>query len=351
MKVIGMMSGTSLDGMDLCSVIFSENDKGYTYTIEYAKTYRYDTIWENDLKKAYSQTPKEVDRLNKKFTFYVNQKIKEFIEEFSIESIDLIASHGHTIWHKPNEGYTLQIGNLPNLKEGLPVPVVCDFRVQDVQFGGQGAPLVPIGDQLLFSNYDFCLNLGGFSNISFQKNGVRRAFDICPINILLNEYTLLYYQKPYDDQGKFASQGKVCSEFLDELNSLEFYNKNTPKSLGVEEVNAFYKPIVSKYVIEPQDLLCTLVEHMAIQIGKVVNQYQGETMLVTGGGAFNSYLIHRIKKYCKTIELIIPDTLTIEYKEALIFAFLGYLKIQDKINCLSSVTGAKKDHSSGVIYR
>lgn len=346
-----MMSGTSLDGMDLCSVIFYESENGYSYKIENAKTYKYDSTWEKDLKNAYSNSREEVHELNKKYTQYVNQKIKDFIDEFSVESINLIASHGHTIWHKPNEGYTLQIGNLPTLKDGLPAPVVCDFRVQDVQFGGQGAPLVPIGDQLLFSNYDFCLNLGGFSNISFQENGIRRAFDICPVNILLNEYTLLYYQKAYDNQGKFASQGKIYKELLDELNNLEFYNKNKPKSLGVEEVNSYYKPIVCKYVITPEDLLCTLVEHMAFQISVVVNKNKGESLLITGGGAFNNYLIKRIEYYCKSIEIIVPDKLTIEYKEALIFAFLGYLKIQNKNNCLSSVTGAKNDHSSGVIYR
>lgn len=345
-----MMSGTSLDGMDLCSVIFSENENGYTYKIENAKTYKYDIRWENNLKKAFSQTKEEVGQLNIKYTHYVNQKIKEFIDEFSIESIDLISCHGHTIWHKPSEGYTLQIGNLPHLKEGLPVPVVCDFRVQDVQLGGQGAPLVPIGDQLLFLNYDFCLNLGGFSNISFQENGIRKAFDICPTNILLNEYTLLYYQQPYDDQGRFASKGKIHSKLLKELNYLEIYNKNTPKSLGIEEVNAFYKPILSKYVINPEDLLCTLVEHMAIQISNVVNKYDRNTLFITGGGAYNTFLIERIQFHSINIQIVLPDALTIEYKEALIFAFLGYLKIHNKVNCLSSVTGAKKDHSSGVIY-
>lgn len=351
MKVIGMMSGTSLDGVDLCCVNFFKKDNQYTYKIEVAHMYAYENEWVDILKNAYLKSREEVDAINEKYTLYINKKIRDFIEQFSLHNVDLISSHGHTVWHQPQQGFTLQIGNLPTLKNNIAVPVVCDFRVQDVLLGGQGAPLVPIGDHLLFSRYDFCLNLGGFSNISFAENGIRKAFDICPVNILLNYFSWIKFEKAYDDSGQLASQGQVNNFLLNELNSLNFYNKIEPKSLGIEEVHSLYMPILNKYSISGEDILCTLVEHIGVQIRKIVQKYNGKNILVTGGGAFNDYLVKRIQNHCKEKQLIVPDAMTVSFKEALIFAFLGYLKFHNQINCLSSVTGAIKDHSSGVVYR
>ncbi|NEW80658.1 MAG: anhydro-N-acetylmuramic acid kinase, partial [Gelidibacter sp.] len=261
---------------------------------------------------------------------------------------DFIASHGHTIFHNPEKHYTLQIGNGPQITSITGIKTICNFRVQDVALGGQGAPLVPVGDELLFSEYDYCLNLGGFSNISFRKNHQRIAFDICPVNIVLNHYVAALNLE-YDDRGTMASEGNIENNLLRELNSLAFYNDAKPKSLGYEFVVATIFPIIDKYNLSLKNILSTFVEHIAIQISKKIDSDSGKTMLVTGGGAFNTFLIERLQSHTKT-QLIIPQETIINYKEALVFALLGFLKDENKINCLKSVTGASKDHSSGIIF-
>ncbi|MFZ2284226.1 MAG: anhydro-N-acetylmuramic acid kinase, partial [Lutibacter sp.] len=228
------------------------------------------------------------------------------------------------------------------------IKTICDFRVQDVALGGQGAPLVPVGDELLFSEYDYCLNLGGFSNISFNKNQQRIAFDICPVNIVLNHYVTSLNME-YDDKGKIASEGNIEKNLLSALNSLAFYNDVKPKSLGYEFVAETIFPMIDKHNLSIKDILRTFVEHIAIQISKKIDSASGKTMLVTGGGAFNTFLIERLQSYTKT-QLIIPEETIINYKEALVFALLGFLKDEGKNNCLKSVTGASKDHCSGVVY-
>ena len=223
--------------------------------------------------------------------------------------------------------------------------MVYDFRTQDLKLGGQGAPLVPIGDELLFSNFEYCLNLGGFSNISFKQNNQRIAFDICPVNIVLNYYTKKI-GKDFDDKGKIASRGKINQQLLQELNNLSFYNQQPPKSLGLEWVQKNIFPVIDRLEKDIPSILRTFTEHAAIQIGKII--YKNNTVLITGGGAYNSFLIDRIEFYAKnTIQL--PKKNLIDFKEALIFSFLGLLKIEGKINCLKSVTGADKNHSSGTI--
>ncbi len=342
------MSGTSLDGVDIAHVKFSKNEN-WTYEILETETISYSEEWLRILKSAVNFSKAELNQINVDYTHLLAQMINDFILKSDIKDIDVVCSHGHTILHKPNHGYTLQIGNLPIISELVNQNVVCDFRVQDVELGGQGAPLVPIGDKLLFSEYDYCLNLGGFSNISFDDNGRRIAFDITAVNTVLNYYSnLLGF--PYDDQGKIAKSGNYNIKLLEQLNNLAFYKLPYPKSLGIEFVNEFVFPIIENFNISTNDKMNTFVEHIAFQISEVITKVEAP-LFISGGGVYNDFLIERIKFYLPNNNIVIPDNKTIEFKEALIFAFLGVLKLRNEINVLSSVTGSKQDHSSGKIYK
>lgn len=347
-NVIGVMSGTSLDGIDLAFINFSFKEQ-WSFKIIKADTIAYAEEWLGKLKTLIKYSKEELAELDLDYTLYLSEVIQKFITENNISSIDAICSHGHTALHKPEYGLTYQIGNLSVLGKRLNQTIVCDFRVQDVAFGGQGAPLVPIGDQLLFSDYSYCVNLGGFANVSTEIKGQRIAFDICPVNIVLNKYvSILGFA--YDDKGALAKEGVLNTDLLKELNNLPFYKETYPKSLGLEWVNEIVFPIIDVYNLSVKDILRTVVEHVAIQISNVLNVQQNSSVLVTGGGVFNSFLMSRIEDLCNnTIQ--IPSKEIIEFKEALIFGFLGVLKLRAENNCLSSVTGAKKDHSSGIIFQ
>ena len=347
-NVIGVMSGTSLDGVDLAYIKFNHSEN-WTFEIFQSETVSYSEEWINKLKNAIHFSHSELEELNSSYTKLLASIISEFISKHQLTEIDAVCSHGHTILHQPQNGFTLQIGNLPILQKLINHTSVCDFRVQDVQLGGQGAPLVPIGDMLLFSDYDYCLNLGGFSNISFEDKGKRIAFDISPVNTVLNFYSnTLGFE--YDDKGEIAKSGKLDLELFDKLNKLEFYNLSYPKSLGIEFVNEILFPIIESYKISEKDKLNTFVEHIAFQISKVIIREE-TSLFISGGGVYNNFLIERIKFYLPKNNIVIPDNKTIEFKEALIFAFLGVLKLREEINVLSSVTGAEEDHSSGKIYK
>lgn len=342
---IGLMSGTSLDGVDLVYVSFEKNET-YNFEIISAKTYSYSDVWKTKLKNAYHDSEIDIDKLSLEYGYFLGGLINDFKSEFSIENVDFIASHGHTIFHKPYEGLTIQIGNGQAIANFTNNKVICDFRTQDVALGGQGAPLVPIGDRLLFADYDYCLNLGGFANISFEKNNERLAYDICPANIVLNYFTRKIGLE-YDESGKLASEGETDNELLHQLNSIEFYKKSFPKSLGYEFVESEILPLINEEIISIPSILRTFVEHIAIQIASEIKE--NSTVLITGGGVFNTFLIERLQSKISS-KIMFPSSEIIDYKEALIFAFLGLLRIDNQVNCLKSVTGAKKDHSSGQIY-
>jgi anhydro-N-acetylmuramic acid kinase len=290
----------------------------------------------------------ELSELNIEYTNLLGNIISEFIAKKNISNLDAVCSHGHTILHQPQNGFTLQIGNLPEIAKITNQKVVCDFRVQDVLLGGQGAPLVPIGDKILFSEFDYCLNLGGFSNISFEENNERIAFDISPVNTVLNFYANTFGLE-YDDKGKISESGNISLELFDELNKLEFYQKSYPKSLGFEFVKEIVLPILENYPISTEDKMRTFTEHIAFQIGEILQTKTGK-LLISGGGVYNDFLIDRIKNHLPKTEIIIPDEKTIKYKEALIFALLGVLKLRNEVNVLASVTGAKQNHSSGEVF-
>ncbi|MEC4113102.1 anhydro-N-acetylmuramic acid kinase [Myroides pelagicus] len=351
--IIGVMSGTSLDGVDLAYLTFNyEEGKQWAFRVIVAETVPYSSSWKERLISAKEMNQQDLEKLDERYTLYLSTVITKFIETHQIEQVDLVCSHGHTIFHKPDLGYTLQIGNLPILSDYVDCDVICDFRVQDVLLGGQGAPLVPIGDRLLFGEYFACLNLGGFANISFEnKLNYRIAFDICPVNTLLNEAVRIL-DLPYDEGGKLASKGSVSQALFQELNSLEFFRQLPPKSLGVEYIQAYYIPILQRYTtLSIEDLLATYVEHIALQIANALPEAVGGTVLVTGGGAHNTYLMDRIRACRGDVEFIVPEQKIVDYKEAIIFGLLGVLKWRDEVNVLASVTGAKYDHSSGKIYK
>jgi anhydro-N-acetylmuramic acid kinase len=300
------------------------------------------------LKNGIHFNSSDLSELNIEYTNLLGNIISEFIVKNNISNIDAVCSHGHTILHQPQNGFTLQIGNLPEIAKFTNQKVVCNFRVQDVLFGGQGAPLVPIGDKILFSEFDYCLNLGGFSNISFEENNERIAFDISPVNTVLNFYANTFGLE-YDDKGKISESGNLNKELFEELNQLEFYQKTYPKSLGFEFVQEIVLPILESYSISTEDKMRTFTEHIAFQIGKILQTKTGK-LLISGGGVYNDFLIDRIKNHLPKTEVIIPDEKTIKFKEALIFALLGVLKLRNEINVLSSVTGAKQNHSSGEVF-
>jgi anhydro-N-acetylmuramic acid kinase len=346
-NVIGVMSGTSLDGVDLAYINFNIAER-WTFEILHSETVSYSDEWQNKLKNAIQFSSAELEQLNSGYTKLLASIISEFISKHQLKEIDAVCSHGHTILHQPQNGLTLQIGNLPLLRDLLPYTIVCDFRVQDVALGGQGAPLVPIGDELLFSEYDYCLNLGGFSNVSFSDNGIRKAFDISPVNTVLNYYAS-QLGLPYDDGGTIAKTGTIHAELLAQLNGLVYYKMAYPKSLGMEFVRDIIFPILHSFAIPTVDILRTFVEHIALQIAAVCN-IPNAKLLITGGGAYHSFLIDRLQHYVPSVQITIPDDKTIQFKEALIFALLGVLRLRNEVNVLASVTGAKRDHSSGQIY-
>ena len=342
---IGLMSGTSLDGLDICYSKFTRNGSDWAFDILKCETVTYSSTWESDLKNAIHFSSKKLLELNSEYGFYLGEKTQEFITKHNISSLDLIASHGHTVFHQPKNKFTLQIGDGRAIKIKTNKTVVYDFRSQDVLLGGNGAPLVPIGDEMLFPAFDACLNLGGFSNISVKREGKRIAFDICPVNIILNELALKLGKK-YDENGDMARSGMIDYELLEKLNQLKFYQEKAPKSLGIEWINQEVYPLIKDQKTE--DLLATITEHSAVQISAILNEFEIKNVLITGGGTYNSYLIEKIKAKTKT-EINIPTKEIIEYKEALIFAFMGVLRSLNLNNVLSSATGSLTDHSSGLI--
>ncbi len=342
---IGLMSGTSIDGLDICYCRFEKNSDKWYFEILKTETLPYSEMWEEKLRHSIDMKSDELLALHSEYGFYLGEKVQEFIHCHSLKNIDLIASHGHTVFHQPQKKITLQIGDGRAIKILNKIPVVYDFRSQDVLMGGNGAPLVPIGDELLFSEFDACLNIGGFSNISFNKDGKRIAFDISPVNIVLNKFAK-NLGKSYDENGDFARKGSVDKQLSTQLNALKFYHENPPKSLGAEWVNENVLPLMKHQ--KPEDLLATFTEHSAVQIANVFENYDIKTVLITGGGTYNNYLIEKLNAKTKT-QIHIPKPEIINYKEALIFAFMGVLRMNSEINVLASATGSSANHLSGLV--
>lgn len=352
-RVVGLMSGTSLDGLDMAYVEFWKEDQGWQFDLGPAKSLDYSDKWRFQLKESVDLSGLELSLLNREYGKWLGEKTRDFIDLNRLK-VDFIASHGHTVYHQIDKALTLQIGHGQALATASGQKVICDFRTKDVVLGGQGAPLVPIGDQLLFGEYDYCLNLGGISNISFLHEGKRVAYDIGLVNMLLN-YLTQQIGLAYDAGGGMAASGKLNAAFFQELNGLPYFKETFPKSTGYEWFLEEVVPIVDRFSDLPmEDRLCTGVHHITFQIAESVkshNQQVGELLWATGGGAKNDFLIQTLSNYLGNhVEVVIPDVSLIEFKEAIVFALMGVLREREEANCLYSVTGAKHDNSGGVVY-
>lgn len=341
--IIGLMSGTSLDGVDLAYCTFQS--KGLAFKINHAKTFSYSADWKRRLESADQISAQELALLDIDISKLFVTYIKSFISEYKIRDVDAISSHGHTIFHQPENGFTCQVGRSSYISALSGYVCIGDFRTADVALGGQGAPLVPIGDRDLFSSYINRINLGGFANISFEKDKKTIAFDICPLNMALNQLAK-ESDLDYDPEGSIARSGKIIDTLLEQLNELEFYRVSGPKSLAKEWYLSQFLPVISESNASNADKLRTLSEHMAMQIARSMRDGNA---LISGGGSHNSFLIERIKDLSKN-EIHVAEPIIIDFKEALIFAYLGYLRLIHKINVLSSVSGASKDHIAGNIH-
>lgn len=374
-NIIGLMSGSSLDGIDLVDADFW-NDGKWHFEIVAKDNYDYDDDWKRRLSDAFYYNQNQLKDIDYQYGKFLGLVTKQFIDKYNLKP-EFVASHGHTIFHRPQEHYTLQIGDGQALADACGVTVINDFRTEDVLKGGQGAPLVPIGDKLLFSDYPICLNIGGIANVSYDIDGQRIAYDICianqALNYLASRFMPSHYVKTrliaslpaslhiplaFDYDGLIARSGTIDNQLLTTLNSHPFYSQQYPKSLGREFFEENIKPLLEKRD-DVADMMATFVEHIAIQIGSSTNDCNVQTriiasqyptkMLITGGGAKNKFLIERIQNNTKH-EVFVPADDIIDYKEALVFAFLGLLRSRNEINVLKSVTGAESDSSSGKIF-
>lgn len=347
-QIIGLMSGTSLDGLDIAICEFNSLKDEYTYSILAAKTITYSETWKNKLQEAKNLSAEKYFHLNAEYGNWMAECVNTFIEENNFKPV-AIASHGHTVFHQPNRGFSTQIGCGATLAAKTNLTTVCDFRSLDVALGGQGAPLVPIGDALLFNKYQACLNLGGIANISFNNTlGNRVAYDVCEANMLLN-YVAQKLGVAYDDGGQIAKSGEVIPDLFEKFQNQPFYTLQGAKSLGREWFDENRISLIDSNANSMRNILATALEHIATIIAKDLEAHQIKNALVTGGGALNSFLIERVRSKTSCI-IHLPDISIIQFKEALIFAFLGYLRLHQRINTLSTVTASVRNSIGGAVY-
>jgi len=343
---IGCMSGSSLEGLDLVACRFTF-DHSWNYEVLKAVSIPYSHKWVNKLLTASELNALDFALLNNEYGKFIGKQVADFCADLS-EKPDLVSSHGHSIFHQPHLKLTVQIGNGAYIAAASGLPTACDFRTLDVAMKGQGAPLGSIGDELLFGEFELCLNLGSIANVSFRKDGERKAFDICPANMGFNHFIKeLGYE--YDLNGNLGRSGKVQEELLALLNELDFYQQKGSKSLSREWFEKEFLPLIYSFQLPPEDILRTLYEHVSDQLTLATDQFSKGQILITGGGAHNVFLIELFSEKTKH-KTIVPSAQVIDYKEAIIYAFLGVLRLRNEVNCLKSVTGTHHDHSGGIIY-
>lgn len=347
--MIGVMSGTSLDGLDLAYCVFQQSKSGWKYSIEHSATVRYPAQWLTKLSRAHELSGQELMALDAEYGSYIGKQARAFADLHKVKP-DFIASHGHTVFHQPAKGFTTQIGNGYSLFAASGLPVVCDFRMLDVALGGEGAPLVPAGDKFLFHEYDVCLNLGGIANLSVDVKDKRLAYDICfcnmPLNILAGEVS-----RKYDKNGMMAASGEIDPSLMKALTKVyRKYHSRRP-SLGREIFEKDIAALLKEKSIPLENRLATFTESTAVEICRAIRDHRGEAkVLCTGGGAFNAFMISRLLEHGgDEMTFIIPEEDVVKFKEALVFGFLGVLRVREEINCLKSVTKASRDSSSGTL--
>lgn len=357
-RALGLMSGSSLDGLDMALVEFTEQAGKWSFEIIRTGCFPYPPEWTNRLREAVDLTARDYQLLHTEYGHYTGQLVNRFIEEHQLHyKIALVASHGHTSFHIPGRGMTAQLGDGAAIAAETRLPVVTDLRAMDVAFGGQGAPIVPIGEKLLFPGYDLFLNIGGIANISVNADPYI-AFDVCPANRVLN---MLANDagKSYDEDGAIAATGSVNGVLLEKLNSQDYYKKAFPKSLANDFGTALLYPMIIGSGLNTADALCTFSEHIALQVARAAGLFRlpqpagtRRKLLVTGGGAFNRFLVSRISQHLEQqgIEPVVPTGDIVNYKEALIMAFIGVLRWRQEYNVMASVTGASRDSIGGALW-
>ncbi|HUS02456.1 MAG TPA: anhydro-N-acetylmuramic acid kinase [Chitinophagaceae bacterium] len=355
-KVIGLMSGSSLDGLDIAFVQLQENGGKWNYEILNADCYEYNSTWSEKLQNATKLNALDYQLLHTEYGHYLGKQVNLFIEKNNLHhQVNLISSHGHTTFHLPEKLTTGQLGDGAAIASETNLPVVSDLRAMDIAFGGQGAPIVPIGEKVLLGHYTYFLNLGGIANISIHTNENVIAFDVCAANRVLN---LLAEEKglAFDEDGKLAAAGNINTVLLQKLNDLEYYKRLHPKSLANDFGTETVFPMIKQFSSNTEDAMRTYVAHIVVQIKNAIVSCQSSVvsgrLLVTGGGALNSFLIGRLKEVLNqmNIELIVPEENLIKYKEALIMALMGTLRWREEYNVLASVTGAKRNTIGGALW-
>ena len=357
-RVIGLMSGSSLDGLDIAFAEFEENRSEWNYNINAAACYTYNEEWKNKLADAKNLSAHDYFLLHTAYGKFLAENVNRFIDENNLHhQVQLIASHGHTVFHEPQFGVTTQLGCGATLAALTNINVVSDLRIMDVALGGQGAPIVPVGEKLLFPNFDFYLNIGGIANISFQQEKNFFAFDVCAANRVLN---MLAQEtgKDFDEDGNIASKGEIITELFDKLNAQDYYQLSSPKSLSNNFGTDVIYPLIKSFNININDALRTYSEHIAYQIQQSIqhlisNKNSSEQrMLVTGGGALNAFLVERIKEnlIMLKVDVIIAENNIVLYKEALIMALLGVLRWREENTVMASVTGASRSSIGGAVW-
>jgi anhydro-N-acetylmuramic acid kinase len=347
--VAGMMSGTSLDGLDIAFIRFSGTLNKPVFSIENSVTILYETTLQEQLKSAHAMDGRSLTLLDLEYGSFLGKSISSFITETG-QKPDIIASHGHTVFHQPDRGMTLQIGHGAAIAREAGCVVINDFRIADVLKGGQGAPLVPVGDRDLFREFSACVNIGGFANLSYELNGKRIAWDITAANMGLNHFAGIMGET-MDRDGEIARSGNTDASLLDLLNGLPFCAALPPKSLGREWFDEAFLPVIMKRTTRVRDLLRTLTEHAAMQISSAVKKAGKGKVLFTGGGAHNTFLMERIRAMLPDHSVVVPEKTLVDFKEALVFAWLGLLRFCDRPNILASVTGSSDDHSAGSVWQ
>jgi anhydro-N-acetylmuramic acid kinase len=366
-NVIGLMSGSSLDGLDIAFVEFTETAGKWDYQIKCAACIEYENQWIEKLKNAIHFSARDYQLLHTEYGRYLGEKVNEFSDKFQLQhKINLITSHGHTTFHFPEKKMTHQLGDGAAIAAETQLPVVTDLRSLDIAFGGQGAPIVPLGEKLLFAGYRYFLNIGGIANISINSKQINNAesdsdkneiiaFDICAANRVLNMLSL-EKNKAYDEDGKMASSGKINEALLEKLNSLEYFSLSYPKSLANSFGTDIIYPLIKSFNLTIEDSLATFTDHISIQIKQALLPYFSNTslqqLMISGGGAFNKFLMERISKHLQEInfEVFIPEDEVVIYKEALIMALLGTLRWREQYTVLSSVTGAERNSIGGALW-
>ena len=338
------MSGTSLDGLDMAYCVFFLENDAWKFELKQTKTVPYDADWKQILSQARNLPVKELDQLDKLYGAWLGEQVNDFIATHELD-VDFVSSHGHTVYHDPGRGETRQIGDGLQLSVALGLPVINDFRSLNVRLGGQGAPLVPIGDLLLFSEYRHCLNLGGIANLSSDDGKDVLAYDICICNTALNYFAGLNGLS-YDEGGKLGRSGIQNNNLLDQLNSLEYFSLLPPKSLDSSYFFHPLLPVLENSGLDTNDQLNTYYQHIASQVRRAIDS--DEEVLVTGGGAHNSFLIETLQS--RGLNVVLPEKEIIDFKEALVFAFMGIRRYRKEVNCLRSVCGGPSDMCLGEMH-